>query len=143
MIIGSWLSHWLFGCLSDTAAHAPREAVTNLGIQVIASQGLWAHATAGSGVSFTAGSEDNGKHTNANSSNVKLFKPSSVDRPSSSIAFTDVSQGSSAVAGMGEPVNRCSACAVVKQAATITDAIKLCPALQLAALPSGVTGSTI
>eukprot|EP00775_Hariotina_reticulata_P002383 gene2383-2687_t len=59
--------------------------------------------SAGSGVSFTAGSEDGGKHINANSSNVKLFKPSSVHKSGSSIAFTDISQGSSAVAGIGIP----------------------------------------
>lgn len=85
------------------AVDTPRDAVTNLGTQAIASQGFSAHATAGSGVSFTAGSEDGGKHVNANSSNVKLFKPSSVHKSGSSIAFTDVSQGSSAVAGIGEP----------------------------------------
>jgi len=72
----------------------PSDANTNLGIEVIASQGWWARAVAGSSVSYMGANA----RTSAFSNNLNMFRPGNA-RARGSTAFTDPAAQSAAVGG--------------------------------------------
>eukprot|EP00775_Hariotina_reticulata_P002384 gene2384-2688_t len=85
-----------FGARAQSVPN-PSDANTNVGIQAIASQGWWARAVAGSGVSYMGANS----RTSAFSNNLNMFRPGNSRARGTSTAFTDPAAQSAAVGGMG------------------------------------------